>query len=91
MHKSLLTTLTLIACCAASAASAQSSNYGDYSSGGQTPTLIMPDVLTNPISNGLGADGYGANAVPTETGASDAADDVPYSVPGEEQLEPDTN
>jgi hypothetical protein len=51
----------------------------------------MPGLLTNPISSGLDSDGYGATAAPAEAGTTEAPSEVPYSVEGEEQLEPDTN
>ena len=91
MPRSLLIALGLIACCAASNALAQSYDGSDTTGSSEAPTLIMPGVLTNPISSGLDSDGYGATAAPAEAGTTEAPSEVPYSVEGEEQLEPDTN
>ena len=90
MPKSFIAALALIACSIAGTAFAQSSDYSDGAGGGEAPTLVMPGLLTNPITSGLDSDGYGASG---NDGADD--DDVPaeapYSVEGEEQLEPETN
>jgi hypothetical protein len=88
MPRSLTTALALIACGAASGAYAQS--Y-DGSEGTERPTLILPNTLTSPITSGLESEGYGATGAPAETGTYDAPPEVPYSVEGEEQLEPETN
>ena len=39
---------------------AQSSDYSDGAGGGEAPTLVMPGLLTSPITSGLDSDGYGA-------------------------------
>jgi hypothetical protein len=51
----------------------------------------MPNMLTNPVTRGFDSDGYGATGAPEETGTTDVPTEVPYSVEGEEQLEPETN
>ena len=90
MPKSFIAALALIACSMASTAFAQSSDYGDGTGGGEAPTLILPGLATSPITSGLDSDGYGATATPSDTW-NDAPPEVPYSVEGEEQLEPETN
>jgi hypothetical protein len=46
----------------------------------------MPGLLTNPLTSGLDTDpGTGAPA------ASETPDEAPYSVEGEETLDPNTN
>jgi hypothetical protein len=91
MPRSLITALALIACSLASVAFAQSSDDTDGAGSGETPTLIMPNMLTNPITRGFDPNGYGATGAPEETGTTDVPTEVPYSVEGEEQLEPETN
>jgi hypothetical protein len=91
MPKLLIAALVLIACTTASTAFAQSSDYSDGAGGGEAPTLILPGLATSPITGGLDSDGYGATATPSDTWTNDAPPEVPYSVEGEEQLEPDTN
>ena len=60
MPKSFIAALALIACSIASTAFAQSSDYSDGAGGGEAPTLVMPGLLTSPITSGLDSDGYGA-------------------------------
>jgi hypothetical protein len=91
MPRSLITALALIACCAGSSAFAQSSDDRDGTGSGQAPALIMPGLLTSPITSGLDSDGYGATGTTEQTGTTDAPSEAPYSVEGEEQLEPETN
>jgi hypothetical protein len=91
MLKSLFTALALIACSMASTAFAQSPDYSDGAGGGEAPTLVMPGLLTSPISSGLDSDGYGGTGTTEQTGTTDTPSEVPYSVEGEEQLDPETN
>lgn len=91
MPKSFVAALALIACSLASPAFAQSSDYSDGAGGGKAPTLILPGLATSPITSGLDSDGYGAAATPSDAWTNDAPPEVPYSVEGEEQLEPETN
>jgi hypothetical protein len=91
MPKSFIAALRLIACSIASTAFAQSSDYSDGTGGGEAPTLVMPGLLTNPITSGLDSDGYGGNGTTEQTGTTDVPTGAPYSVEGEEQLEPETN
>ena len=53
MPKSFIAALALIACSIASTAFAQSSDYSDGAGGGEAPTLVMPGLLTSPITSGL--------------------------------------
>lgn len=91
MPKSFIAALALIACSIASTAFAQSSDYSDGTGGGEAPTLVMPGLLTNPITSGLDSDGYDGTGTTEQTGTTDVPTEVPYSVEGEEQLEPETN
>ena len=91
MLKSFLAAVALISCCAAGSAFAQSSDYGDGTGSGEAPTLIMRGLLTNPLSSGVDGDGYGSTATPGDAGTAEVPPEVPYSVEGEEQLEPETN
>jgi hypothetical protein len=91
MLKSLFTALALIACSMASTAFAQSPDYSDGAGGGEAPTLVIPGLLTSPISSGLDSDGYGGTGTTEQTGTTEAPAETPYSVEGEEQLEPETN
>lgn len=91
MPKSFIAALALIACSTAGTAFAQSPDYGDGAGGGEAPTLVMPGLVTSPITSGRDPDGYGATATPPDNWTSDTPPEVPYSVEGEEQLEPETN
>jgi hypothetical protein len=89
MRRSLVTALVLIACSFGGEVLAQSSDGTNGS--GEAPTLILPGLLTNPITSGLDPDGYGATGAPMETEIQDAPSEAPYSVEGEETLDPETN
>ena len=91
MPKSFIAALALIACSIAGTAFAQSSDYSDGAGGGEAPTLIMPGLVTSPITSGLDSDGYGGTGTTEQTGTTDVPTEAPYSVEGEEQLEPETN
>jgi hypothetical protein len=52
MSKTLVAILALVTCAAASVAYAQSPDAADGTGGGQAPTLIMPGLLTNPLTSG---------------------------------------
>jgi len=91
MPKSFIAALALIACSTTSTAFAQSSDYGDGTGSGEAPTLILPGLATSPITSGLDGEGYGVNGNADQTGTTDMPPEVPYSVEGEEQLEPDSN
>ena len=91
MPKLFIAALGLIACSIASTAFAQSSDYSDGTGGGQAPTLVMPGLLTNPLTSGLDSDDYGGTGTTEQTGTTDEPTEAPYSVEGEEQLEPETN
>jgi hypothetical protein len=88
MPKSLLAGLALIACIWASAGNAQmlSAPSADPAGAGM-PTLILPQEVTSPLMSGLGGGDNGGAAAPVQ----DTAPEAPYSVEGEEPLEPDSN
>jgi hypothetical protein len=88
MSKALVAVLALLTCAAASVAYAQSPDAADGTGGGQAPTLIMPGLLTNPLTSGLDAEGLRA---PAGSATPDAASEAPYSVEGEATLDPNTN
>jgi hypothetical protein len=90
MSKTLVAVLALVTCAAASVAYAQSPDAADGTSSGQAPTLIMPGLLTNPLTSGLDAEGS-PGAAPTASETPDAASEAPYSVEGEETLDPNSN
>jgi hypothetical protein len=91
MTRLFIAALALIACSMASTAFAQSADYSDGAGGGEAPTLVIPGLLTSPISSGLDSDGYGGTGTTEQTGTTEAPAETPYSVEGEEQLEPETN
>ena len=51
----------------------------------------MPGLLTSPLTSGLDSDGYGGTGTTEQTGTTDVPAEAPYSVEGEEPLEPETN
>jgi hypothetical protein len=91
MTKTLVAVLALVTCAAANVAYAQSPDAADGTSSGQAPTLIMPGLLTNPLTSGLDAEGSPGAGVPAGSESSDAASEAPYSVEGEETLDPNSN
>ena len=91
MAKALVAVLALVTCAAASVAYAQSPDAADGTGSGQAPTLIMPGLLTNPLTSGLDAEGSPGAGVPAGSESSDAASEAPYSVDGEETLDPNSN
>ena len=91
MPKSFIAALALLACSIAGTAFAQSSDYSDGAGGGEAPTLVMPGLVTSPITSGVDSEGYGATGNTEQTGTTDAPTEAPYSVEGEEPLEPETN
>ena len=91
MSKSLIAALALIACSLSSQTLAQSPGAAaaDNGRGAATPTLILPNTLTSPLTRGSDTEGHAATLAGGE--ASDATSELPHSVPGEEALDPDTN
>jgi hypothetical protein len=87
MPKSFVVALALIACGVASPAYTQSSDGTDGTGSAGAPVLIMPGLLTNPLTSGLDSEGSPGTGAP----ASETPDEVPYSVEGEETLDPNTN
>jgi hypothetical protein len=88
MPKTLVAALALIACFVTSGAHAQSSGGADGTGSAGAPTLIMPGLLTNPLTSGLDTEGSAATGAPA---ASETPEEVPYSVEGEETLDPNSN
>jgi hypothetical protein len=91
MSKTLVAALALVACGFASGAYAQSSDGADRTGSGQAPTLIMPGLLTNPLTSGLDSEGSPGASAPAGSESPDAASEAPYSVEGEETLDPNSN
>jgi hypothetical protein len=89
MPKILVAALALTICGIGNAALAQSSDSPGGSAG--TPTLIMPSTLTNPLISGLDSDDHKATSASPGGETPDASSEAPYSVEGEETLDPDTN
>ncbi len=95
MPRSFILGLALGASIVASAASAQALgdnfNNGFGGGAGSTPTLILPGELTSPMTSGFGP----ADAGVSPGGWNDQSPaeewEQPYSVEGEERLEPETN
>jgi hypothetical protein len=88
MPRSFVLGLVLIAGCWSTAAFSQTDNF----SGGSMPTLILPGQMTSPMTSGFdrpdntgGDPGTWGYQSPGETW------EQPYSVEGEEQLDPDSN
>jgi hypothetical protein len=91
MSKTLVAVLALVTCAAASVAYGQSPDAADGTGGGQAPTLIMPGPLTNPLASGLDTEGSPGASAPAGSETPNAASEVPYSVEGEETLDPNSN
>jgi hypothetical protein len=51
----------------------------------------MPGLLTNPLTSGLDSEGYGGTGAPAGSETPDATSEAPYSVEGEETLDPNAN
>jgi hypothetical protein len=51
----------------------------------------MPGLLTNPLTSGLDAEGSPGAGAPAGSATPNAASEAPYSVEGEETLDPNTN
>jgi hypothetical protein len=88
MPKIFVAALALIACFVTGGAYAQSSDGVDGTGSVGAPTLIMPGLLTNPLTSGLDTEGSPGAGAPT---ASETPEEVPYSVEGEETLDPNSN
>ena len=91
MSKTLVAALALVACVVANVAYAQSPDAADGTGGGQAPTLIMPGLLTNPLTERARCGRLSGAGVPAGSERSDAASEAPYSVEGEETLDPNSN
>jgi hypothetical protein len=94
MLRSLVTALALIAGTWGSAAHAQtlSDSGGGTAGGGEAmPTLILPHELTSPLTSGPTPDGTAAASASAGSATPATTEDVPYSVEGEEPLDPGGN
>ena len=91
MSKTLVAAVALVACGVTSGAYAQTSDAADEPGSGQAPTLIMPGLLTNPLTSGLDSEASPGAGAPAGSETPDAASEAPYSVEGEETLDPDGN
>ncbi len=84
--------LMFAACMASSTAMAQSLGYPQPEAddaAGAMPSLSLPEDMTNPTLSGLGPDDASQGA-PTDSGES-TYEPAPYSVEGEETLDPGGN
>ena len=86
-----LVVAALAACALASEAFARSAQSPDGTGSVVVPTLILPNTLTSPVTSGLNPEGHSATPAPAGAEAPDATSEAPYSVEGEESLDPDTN
>ena len=93
MPKSFIAALALTAFCLSSQAFAQSAEApaADSGNGASPPALILPNTLTSPLISGSDADSHNSGPAPASGDASGAPSEQPYSVEGEETLDPDTN
>jgi hypothetical protein len=91
MSKTLVAALALVAGGAVNGACAQSSDAADGTGSGGAPTLIMPGLLTNPLTSGLDSAGSPGAGAPAGSETPDAASEAPYSVEGEDTLDPNSN
>ena len=73
MKKTLVAALALVGCGFASGAHAQSSDASAGTGGGLAPTLIMPGLLTNPLTSGLDSEGSPGAGAPRVNETPDAA------------------
>lgn len=89
MPRSLVAALALIAWGFGSGAFAQSPEGAPASSAAPTP--VLPSTLINPITSGFDSEGQGSASAPKGNETPDATPQAPYSVEGEETLDPDTN
>jgi hypothetical protein len=94
MLRSLVTALALIAGTWTSATYAQTlsdSGAGTAGGGEALPTLILPHELTSPLPSGPSPNGDGTANAPAGSATPATTEDAPYSVEGEETLDPNTN
>jgi hypothetical protein len=94
MLRSVVTALALVAGTWGSAAHAQTlrdSGGGTAGGGEAMPTLILPHELTSPLTSGPAPDGDAAANAPAGAATPATTEEVPYSVEGEETLDPGGN
>ncbi|MGA8689283.1 MAG: hypothetical protein WB662_05045 [Methyloceanibacter sp.] len=94
MPRSFVIAATLIAGTLSIAAHAQTQGDPDANTvggGAALPMLILPDSITRPLTSNLGAEGNGAARAPGGMETPETPPDAPYSVEGEEPLDPGGN
>jgi hypothetical protein len=87
MPRTVVLVLALIAGGWSTAAFSQSDNF----SGGTMPTLILPGQMTSPMTTGPTPENNVSDPAAWGYQSPGGASEQPYSVDGEEQLEPGTN
>ena len=89
MRISSIMTLALLAGICSTSAGAQTADgsYGDGDSGAM-PSIILPEQLTSPISGDFRPQDGGT---PVSSAGGEETEQAPYSVEGEETLDPNTN
>jgi len=87
MPRTVVLVLALIAGGWSTAAFSQS----DHFSGGTMPTLILPGQMTSPMTTGPAPENNVSDPAAWGYQSPGEAWDQPYSVEGEEQLEPGAN
>jgi hypothetical protein len=91
MPRSMIIVLTLIAGSWTSGVLAQNSNgeAADAGAAAPMPALIFPGTFTEPTTRG--SDAEGATAAVRDPDTSTTPEAAPYSVEGEETLDPNSN
>jgi hypothetical protein len=87
MPRTVILVLALSAGGWSTAAFSQSDDF----SGGAMPTLILPGQMTSPMTTGPAPENNVSDPAAGGYQSPGAAWEQPYSVEGEEQLEPGTN
>jgi hypothetical protein len=87
MRKSTIVGVVLLIGICNAGASAQTADDSLGNSGPAMPSIILPEQLTSPITGDFRPQGGDAGASDTPAGV----EEVPYSVEGEETLDPETN
>ena len=93
MRRVFAIALMFTACMASGTAMAQSPGYPEPEAddaGSAMPSLSLPDDMTNPTLSGLGPDDASQGA-PSNSDDSNTYEPAPYSVEGEETLDPGGN
>jgi len=92
MLRPVLLSLALIGCLGANAHAQSPGDPGPEAgeSGDMTPSLILPHDMTSPTLSGFGP-GDAAQSAPANPDQPNAYEPEPYSVEGEETLDPGGN